>query len=196
MGGASNLVNKLEPATSKRFSGSILLGAAIFFIWLAASQETFSAPPQTRIIGFSPAHAAEQAKLEDKLKAAISTEEIRKQHRYFTSIPHPAGSTHDYEVAQYIAEQWKKQGLEDVVIRQYDVLGTRPVSTSLEMVAPSRYRAILREAPYDVDPDTKNPEVASAWMGYSASGEVTAPVVYAHSGNPEDYDLLRKNAST
>ncbi len=27
----------------------------------------------------------------------------------------------------------------------------------------------------------------------SISGEVTAPVVYAHSGNPDDYDLLRKN---
>jgi N-acetylated-alpha-linked acidic dipeptidase len=27
----------------------------------------------------------------------------------------------------------------------------------------------------------------------SISGEVTAPVVYAHSGNPEDYDLLRKS---
>ena len=27
----------------------------------------------------------------------------------------------------------------------------------------------------------------------SISGEVTAPVVYAHSGNPEDYELLRKN---
>ncbi|MGC2367781.1 MAG: M28 family metallopeptidase, partial [Candidatus Sulfotelmatobacter sp.] len=32
----------------------------------------------------------------------------------------------------------------------------------------------------------------SAWSGMSASGEVTAPLVYAHSGNPEDYDLLRK----
>lgn len=128
------------------------------------------------------------------MKAAISTEEIRKQHRNFTSIPHPAGSIHDHEVAQYIAEQWRKQGLEDVVIRQYDVLGTKPVSTSLEMVAPSHYQAVLREAAYDVDPDTQNPEVASAWMGYSASGEVTAPVVYAHSGNPEDYDLLRKNS--
>ena len=58
---------------------------------------------------------------------------------------------------------------------------------------PPHYQALLREAPYDVDPDTKNPEVANAWLGYSASGEVTAPVVYAHSGNPEDYDVLRKN---
>jgi N-acetylated-alpha-linked acidic dipeptidase len=183
-------VNK---STLARFSCGILLAAFILFLSIAAGQKTFSAPPQSKITGFSAAHAAEQSKLEEKLKAAISTEEIRKQHRYFTSIPHPAGSTQDYEVAQYIAEQWKKQGLEDVVIRQYDVLGTKPVATSLEMVAPSHYQAVLREAAYDVDSDTKNPDVASAWMGYSASGEVTAPLVYAHSGNPEDYDLLRKN---
>ncbi|HWT82654.1 MAG TPA: PA domain-containing protein, partial [Candidatus Methylomirabilis sp.] len=96
-------------------------------------------------------------------------------------------------MAQYIAEEWKKQGLEDVVIRQYDVLGTRPVSSSLEMVAPKKYTAVLREQSYDVDPDTKNPEVSSAWIGFSASGEVTAPVVYAHSGNPEDYEVLRQH---
>ena len=61
------------------------------------------------------------------------------------------------------------------------------------MVAPKKYKAVLREQPYDVDPDTKNPDVASAWIGFSSSGEVTAPVVYAHSGNPEDYELLRQH---
>jgi N-acetylated-alpha-linked acidic dipeptidase len=35
--------------------------------------------------------------------------------------------------------------------------------------------------------------VPAAYLGYSASGDVTAEVVYAHSGNPEDYELLRKN---
>ena len=60
------------------------------------------------------------------------------------------------------------------------------------MVAPIHYRATLREEPYDSDPDTKNPHVSPAWMGMSLSGEVTATVVYAHSGNPEDYDVLRK----
>jgi len=177
----------------KRVSAVALLSPVIFLLCNETTLRTFSAVPTTRISGFSPQHAAEQATLEDQLKKLISTDEIRKQHRYFTSIPHPAGSIHDREVAEYIADQWKTQGLEDVIIRQYDVLGTRPVSTSLEMVAPTHYQALLREAPYDVDPDTKNPEVANAWLGYSASGEVTAPVVYAHSGNPEDYDVLRKN---
>ena len=176
-----------------RFSPLALLSLVIVVSWSNLTQRAFSAAPTAKISGFSPEHAVEQASLEDRLKKSISTEEIRKQHRYFTSIPHPAGSIHDHEVAEYIADQWRKQGLEDVVIRQYDVLGTKPVSASLEMIAPTPYQALLREAPYEVDPDTKNPEVAGAWLGYSASGEVTAPVVYAHSGNPEDYDVLRKN---
>ena len=61
------------------------------------------------------------------------------------------------------------------------------------MIAPKHYQATLREAPLDADPDSKNPAISGAWLGMSISGEVTAPVVYAHSGNPEDYDLLRKN---
>jgi len=186
-------VSKPSSLFVNRFSPLALLSLVIVVSWSNLTQRAFSAAPTAKISGFSPEHAVEQASLEDRLKKSISTEEIRKQHRYFTSIPHPAGSIHDHEVAEYIADQWRKQGLEDVVIRQYDVLGTKPVSASLEMIAPTPYQALLREAPYEVDPDTKNPEVAGAWLGYSASGEVTAPVVYAHSGNPEDYDVLRKN---
>ena len=98
------------------------------------------------ISGFTPAGAAAETKLESQFKSAISAERIRDYHRYFTSVPHPAGTKADYEVAQHIAEEWKKQGLEDVVIRQYDVLGTRPVSTSLEMVAPKKYTRSLARA--------------------------------------------------
>jgi N-acetylated-alpha-linked acidic dipeptidase len=145
-----------------------------------------------RIGGFSPSHAADESNFEIQFKGSISPDRIREYHRYFTSTPHPAGTKNDYDVAQYIADEWKKQGLEDVVIRQYDVLGTRPVSTSLEMIAPKKYTAVLREQSYEVDPDTKNLEVSSAWIGFSTSGDITAPVVYAHSGNPEDYEVLRR----
>jgi N-acetylated-alpha-linked acidic dipeptidase len=178
----------LNPAA--RFRSAILfITCAPLSAGLAAQNPTAPA----RITGFSPAHAVEETTLENHFKVAISTERIRDYHRYFTSKPHPAGTKNDYEVAQYIAEEWKKQGLEDIAIHQYDVLGTRPVSTMLEMVAPKKYQAVLREQPYDVDPDTKNPNIASAWIGFSSSGEVTAPVVYAHSGNPEDYELLRQH---
>jgi N-acetylated-alpha-linked acidic dipeptidase len=164
---------------------SLLLSALI----LIAATPSIS---QDGILGFTPSSAARQAKLEAKFKAIPSPAEARRQHRVFTAEPHLAGSKRNNELARYIAAEWRKQGLEDVVIHRYDVYATEPKSASLEMIAPVQYRASLREEPYAADPDTKNPRVSAAWSGMSVSGEVTAPVVYAHSGNLEDYDLLRK----
>jgi N-acetylated-alpha-linked acidic dipeptidase len=145
------------------------------------------------ILGFTARSAAREAEIENKFKSVPSPEEERRQHQIFTREPHVAGSKRNNELADYIASEWKKQGLEDVVIRRYDVYGTNPKSASLEMIAPMHYVATLREAPIPGDEDSKNPAISGAWLGMSISGEVTAPVVYAHSGNPEDYDLLRKN---
>jgi N-acetylated-alpha-linked acidic dipeptidase len=146
----------------------------------------------SKMFGFTPADAAKQASIEEQYRKLTSTERISTFHRYLTSEPHPAGSKRNNELAQWMAQQWREQGLEDVVVHEYDVLNSRPREISLEMTEPSRYKASLREAPYNVDPDTKNPAADGAYLGYSASGEVTAPVVYAHSGNPDDYEYLRK----
>jgi N-acetylated-alpha-linked acidic dipeptidase len=147
---------------------------------------------QTSILGFTPSAAAHESEIETRFKAIPSPDEERRQHHIFTAEPHVAGSARNNELARYIADQWRNEGLEDVVIRRYDVYGSNPKFTSLEMVAPVHYRAGLREMPVPGDPDLKNKSISSAWSGMSASGEVTAPLVYAHSGNPEDYELLRK----
>jgi N-acetylated-alpha-linked acidic dipeptidase len=147
---------------------------------------------QTPILGFTPSSAAHETEIENKFKTIPSPDEERRQHHIFTAEPHVAGSPRNNELARYIADQWRTEGLEDVVIRRYDVYGSNPKSTFLEMTAPVHYRALLRELPVLGDPDSKNKSISSAWSGMSASGEVTAPLVYAHSGNPEDYDLLRK----
>ncbi len=146
-----------------------------------------------QILGFTPTSSTRETATESKFKSIPTPDEERRQHRIFTSEPHLAGSKRNNELADYIAKEWREQGLEDVVIRRYDVYGTNPKSASLEMIAPVHYQATLREAALDPDPDSKNPAISGAWLGMSISGEVTAPVVYAHSGNPEDYDLLRKN---
>ena len=154
-----------------------------------------NAPAQS-ILGFTPASSAHESEVEKKFKSIPNPDEERRQHRIFTQEPHVAGSKRNNELADYIADEWKKQGLEDVIIRRYDVYGTNPKSTFLEMTAPTHYTATLREAPIAGDDDSKNPAISGAWLGMSISGEVTAPVIYAHSGNPEDYDLLRKNGIT
>ena len=163
--------------------------SAILFVALALCVPL----PAQQILGFTPASAAHQAEIEKTFKSIPSSDEARRQHRVFTQEPHIAGSKRNNELAEYIRDEWKKQGLEDVVIHRYDVYGTNPKSAELEMIAPTSYKALLKESPLPGDEDSKNPAISRAWLGMSISGEVTAPVIYAHSGNPEDYDLLRKH---
>ena len=169
------------------FASAVVLFACTLFAPGFLHSQTHST-----ILGFTPSSADREREIENKYKAIPSPEEERRQHHIFTAEPHVAGSPRNNELARYIADQWRNEGLDDVVIRRYDVYGSNPKSTSLEMVAPVHYRATLREMPIPGDPDSKNKSISSAWSGMSASGEVTAPLVYAHSGNPEDYELLRK----
>jgi len=162
------------------------------FVFLTTLLCASPTTPAQSILGFTPASAQHENQIETKFKAIPSPDEERRQHRIFTSEPHVAGSPRNNELARYIADEWRHEGLEDVIIRRYDVYGSNPKHTSLEMVAPVHYRALLRELPIPGDPDSKNKSISPAWSGMSASGDVTAPVIYAHSGNPEDYDLLRK----
>jgi len=158
---------------------------AILFAALEAQQPSQRQPAAKEsqsaqsILGFTPAGAALERHVEEQFLKIPSPERAREWHKYLTAEPHPAASTRNNELAEYIAEQWRQQGWEDVVLRSYDVLHSSPREVSLEMVAPVRYQATLREAAYDADEDTKNPRVSSAYMGYSTSGEVTAEVVYA-----------------
>jgi len=144
------------------------------------------------LTGYAPATAARERELEAAFQAIPNPEHTREWHRTFTAEPHPAGSERNNELARFVADEWTKQGLEDVRIRRYDVLNTAPREVSLTMVAPVRYEASLREDPVEADPDTKDPRVGPGYLGLSASVDVEASVVYAHSGNPEDYAVLRK----
>src|SRR5438093_517145 len=163
------------------------------FTFALSAQLQQAAPPGTPILCFCPPPAPAEHALESTFQSIPSAEKAREWQRTFTAEPHPAASERNNQLADFIADEWRKQGWEDVTLRRYDVLHSRPRSVSLEMTAPVHFTASLREDAYDVDPHTKNPTVSGSYFGYSASGDVTAEVVYAHSGNPEDYDLLRKN---
>src|SRR5215471_8262981 len=108
------------------------------------------------ILGFTPASSALEAEIEKTFKSIPSPDEARRQHRIFTQEPHIAGSKRNNELAEYIRDEWKKQGLDDVVIHRYDVYGTNPASAELEMIAPTSYKALLNETPLPGDEDSNN----------------------------------------
>ena len=164
--------------------GLLALGPTL----VSQSQSSSPGPPMR---GYTPARAQAQRDIERTFQRLPSAGRITDWHRYFTAEPHPATSPRTKAIAERIAQAWKEQGLEDVVIRRYDVLSSNPREVRVEMVSPRRYVPSLKEDAYREDPDTAHKDISRAWLSFSASGEVTAPVVYANSGNPEDYDRLR-----
>ena len=162
--------------------------AAVFVSGLA-----FGQTGAIRMTGYSKPATARQREIEESFLRIPSPEKARALHRLLTAEPHPAGSERNNELARYLAKQFEEQGWEDVKLHQYDVLVSDPREVAVEMLSPVPFLAGLREDPYDVDSDTSNPRVSSGYASLSASGEVTAPVVYAHSGNPEDYALLKEH---
>ena len=141
------------------------------------------------IFGFGRASLSAQRQLEERLLRFPSSERIQSDHRYLTSKPHVAGTPRDRELAEWVAAEWRKAGLEQVEIVEHEVLLPYAEEVSVEMTAPRAWRATLREEPIEGDEDTFA-DVGVPYHAYSASGEVAAPVVYAGSGNPADYDWL------
>ncbi|HVP90972.1 MAG TPA: M28 family metallopeptidase [Terriglobales bacterium] len=126
----------------------------------------------------------------DFLDRHFSTERLVRDLRYFTSVPHVASSPRNNELARFVLDEWKACGLEDVHLAEYDVLLSFPERIRVEIVSPEKVALSLREDSYPQDPDTSRADVGLPYNAYSASGDITAPVVYANSGNPQDYDLL------
>ena len=124
---------------------------------------------------------------------AASAERVRNAHQFLTDKPHVAGSERDRELADWTAARFREAGLEDVGITTHEVLLPYPQTVRVEMpTAEGRWNAAMREDVVPGDPHTAVAADPSSlpYHAYSASGTVTAPVVYAGSGNPADYDWL------
>jgi N-acetylated-alpha-linked acidic dipeptidase len=144
--------------------------------------------------GFSPASGGSHLALEAKFLGLPDAVRIRDAHRLLTLQPHPAGSPRDRELADWTAQQFRSAGLDDVQITTHEVLVSEPLDVTVDMVLPKVWRASMRELPVDGDSDTAiAPAVAGLpHYAYSASGQVTAPVVYAGYGTAADYEWLAR----
>ncbi|HTG93111.1 MAG TPA: M28 family metallopeptidase [Pyrinomonadaceae bacterium] len=157
-----------------------------------ASVASAGVPNQTdRREGLSPSNRERLQPLESRLIQTIRPENCRREHRIFTAKPHMAGSARNYELAQYVAEQWRKYGLENVELIEHPVYLPWPVRYEATLVA-SGEKLSLKEEAIPQDPDSSSTEVGIPYCAYSADIDISAPVVYVNSGNPEDYDLLQK----
>jgi N-acetylated-alpha-linked acidic dipeptidase len=128
----------------------------------------------------------QERKAEATYAAQLSTESISQFHRVITKRPHIAGSPASMAVAETIRQGLESAGLETEV-HEFQVYLSTPRSISVELVEPAGETLNVREPANALDPDSASPELVPAFVAYSASGEVRAPVVYVNYGLPPDY---------
>jgi N-acetylated-alpha-linked acidic dipeptidase len=160
-------------------------------------QSLLLAPPafaQTvSLDGFSAERAAAERRWEEQFRAVPSPASAREHLRRLTIEPHVAGTKEDYATAVYVRDQLRSYGL-NAELREYQVWMNYPnTPTVLELITTRRQRLETREAIVPGDPTSSNPKITPLFNGYSASGDVTAPVVYANYGLPNDYEELQKD---
>ncbi len=126
---------------------------------------------------------------ESFLVSQIDAQRAGKHLRELTQEPHIAGSEADYRSALYVQGVLEEAGFE-VELSEYHVLLSLPESISLAMTAPEKRSLNLSEQPSSLDEDSSDAGASPGFNAYSASAEVESEVVYAHYGQPEDFDWL------
>jgi N-acetylated-alpha-linked acidic dipeptidase len=166
-----------------------ILVLVLLVVFTLATPLTFA---QTAIDGFSADRATAERRWEEQFRAVPDSKSAREHLRRLTLVPHIAGTKEDYDTAVYVRDQLRSYGLA-AELKEYDVWLNYPnTPTVLELITNRRQKLSTHEAIVPGDPTSSNPKITPLFNGYSASGDVTGPVVYANYGLPGDYDALKK----
>jgi N-acetylated-alpha-linked acidic dipeptidase len=126
---------------------------------------------------------------------APSADRLREFHDLLAAEAHVAGTPGDARTIQRLVDSFRAMGITDVATHDIYPLLATPISATLEIVAPEPLPIDLRERPVLGDPDVAKLDLDDPWLvpfnAYSASGDVTGPVVYANRGTREDFARLK-----
>jgi N-acetylated-alpha-linked acidic dipeptidase len=153
-----------------------------------------AAPPDDQpLLGFERAGATEERALEARFDAALNRDDMRAWMKRLTARPHHIGSPYDKENAEFLVGLYRSWGF-DAQIEEFSVLFPTPKTRVLELVAPEKYTARLREPALPEDhTSNQTSEQLPVYNAYSIDGDVTAPLVYVNYGVPKDYETLAEH---
>lgn len=145
-----------------------------------------------KLSGFDPANAESQREAEKKFDTTLRAANLDLWMKKLSSRPHHLGSTFGKESAEFIRDQFRSWGY-DAEIETFYVLFPTPRVRVLEMTAPKKFKAGLKEAVLKEDATSgQTKEQLPIYNCFSADGDVTAELVYVNFGLPEDYDHLKQ----
>lgn len=150
-----------------------------------------NATAATQITGFSAEGTATQQSLEQRFDSQIKADELRDWLKRMSAGANHVGAPHNKENAEFTRDQFRQWGW-DAQIEQFDVLYPTLKRHALELVAPTRFVASLKEPPVQGDETSARTDGLPPYHAYGADGDVTADLVYVNYGMPDDYKELAR----
>jgi len=171
---------------------SLALAASLWIASIAASQSETAPDKTPPLLGFRTSAVEGQVALESRFDANLRRDDLREWMKRLTARPHHLGSPYGKENAEYLAGLFRSWGY-DTAIERFDVLFPTPKNRVLELLAPTRFTAALREPALAADSTSgQTSEQLPTYNAYSIDGDVTADLVYVYYGRPRDYDELER----
>ena len=149
-------------------------------------------PATPAFFGFTPEQASTEHALEQRFDAGIDAADLRGWLKALSSAPNHVGSPHDKANAERVRDLFRQWGW-DAQIETFEVLYPTLKQHTLEMVAPTKFVASLKEPPVAGDESSTRTDGLPAYNIYGGDGDVTGDLVYLNYGMPDDYkDLARR----
>ncbi|MCM2269175.1 MAG: M28 family peptidase [Thermoanaerobaculia bacterium] len=165
-----------------------LLLSACLLPGLAVAEAPVAAP----LLGFPPEAAAAQRAREAAFDAAIDAAEIGRWMEHLTSRPRHVGAPWTKESAEWMRDLLASWGWQ-ARLETFEVLFPTPLERSLELTAPTYYRASLEEPALSADATSgQKKEQLPTYNAYSIDGDVEGELVYVNYGLPSDYEELAR----
>ena len=182
--------NEPRSGVALLFLAALQVSVGIHFFLVSVDE--LRAQEAARIRGFLPASSLQQTRYERAFLVIPSEQKAREHLRILSEAPHVAGTPEDYQTALYVRDRFREFGLQARIV-EYHVLLPMPQEVRLELLEPVRR---LGPTPERDANGFSDPRVVAPFSAYSPSGDVTAEVVYANFGLPEDYVRLERWVST
>lgn len=133
-----------------------------------------------------------QLKLDQQFLAVPDAAAAGQDLKTLTVAPHVAGSKEDYTTAQFVAEKFRAAGLTTKIV-PFRVMMNLP--KEIQVTAYGADGKVLMKGPsrehVSADPYQDDKRIVTPFHAYSPSGNVTAEVVYANYGRPQDFAALK-----
>jgi N-acetylated-alpha-linked acidic dipeptidase len=144
---------------------------------------------QLPLRGFTLLHSEKERAIEKQFMAIPDASKADANLQVLTEAPHMAGSPADRRNAEFVRDQFRSFGL-DATIEEFSVVLSEPKHIKMDLIEPVHFSGPNPEFVAQ-DPASRDPRTTVGFNAYSASGNVTAKVVYANYGLPQDYDELQ-----